>query len=289
MGEELTMTIETPLPPPSGAAPAPSPVRHQPPPRSRGVRILWLVFGGVLVVAALTWGAYEVVSILSHEERTEINTYPAAGLRAVDISNDSGSVRIVATDGDEVTVRAEISEGLRATGERQQIAGDVLELRATCPNFGSDWCGVSYELQVPRDLDLVVHADSGSIDVTGVTGDVDVNGDNGSVELTGLSGTIRASTDNGGVEGFALRSSSVTVDSDNGGVFLEFTQAPTTVEATTDNGSVEVVVPNDGAGYRVDVQSDSGTETDEVLEDPASPRSITIRTDNGSATARTAS
>ncbi len=266
------------------------PVRQQPPPRrNRGVRILWLIFGAVLFVGALTWGAYEVVSILSHEERTETTSYPAAGLTTVDVGNSSGSVRVVATDGDEVVVRAEISEGLRATGERQEVVGDVLELRATCPNFGSDWCGVSYELQVPRDLALVVRADNGSVDVTGMTGVVDVNADNGSVELTGLSGTIRASTDNGRVEGFDLRSQSVTVDSDNGSVTLEFTEAPTTVTATTDNGSVEVVVPDDGAAYRVDVQSDNGSETDEVLEDPASPRSITIRTDNGSATARTAS
>ena len=283
--------IETPLPPPpSGAAPVSPPVRQQPPPRrNRAVRILWLIFGAVLFVGALTWGAYEVVSIVSHEERTEINTYPAAGLTTVDVGNRSGSVRVVATDGDEVVVRAEISEGLRATGERHEVVGDVLELRATCPNFGSDWCGVSYELQVPRDLALVVRADDGSVDVTGMTGVVDINADNGSVELTGLSGTIRASTDNGGVEGFDLRSPAVTVDSDNGSVSLEFTEAPTTVVATTDNGSVEVVVPADGAAYRVDVQSDDGSETDEVLEDPASPRSITIRTDNGSATARTAS
>jgi Putative adhesin len=267
-----------------------SPAVRQPPPphRNRGVRTLWLIFGAVLCVGALTWGAYEVVSILSHEERTEINTYPSAGLTTVDIGNDGGSVRIVATDGDEVVVRAEISEGLRATGERQEVVGDVLELRATCPNFGSDWCGVSYELQVPRDLALVVRADSGSVDVTGMTGVVDVDADNGSVELTGLRGTIRASTDNGRVEGFDLRSQSVTVDSDNGGVTLEFTEAPTTVMATTDNGSVEVVVPDDGEAYRIDVQSDNGSETDDVLEDPASPRSITIHTDNGSATARTA-
>ncbi len=281
--------IETPLPPPSGAAPASPAVRQPPPPRrNRGVRTLWLVFGAVLFVGALTWGAYEVVSILSHEERTEINTYPSAGLATVDVGNDGGSVRVVATDGDEVVVRAEISEGLRATGERQEVVGDVLELRASCPNFGSEWCGVSYELQVPRDLALVVRADSGSVDVTGMTGVVDVDADNGSIELTGLRGTIRASTDNGRVEGFDLRSQSVTVDSDNGSVTLEFAEAPTTVMATTDNGSVEVVVPDDGEAYRVDVQSDNGSETDDVLEDPASPRSITIRTDNGSATARTA-
>ena len=57
--------------------------------------------------------------------------------------------------------------------------------------------------------------------------------------------------------------------------------------ATSDNGRVEVVVPDDGTAYRVDLRSDNGSETIEVPTDPASTRSITVRTDNGSVTART--
>ncbi len=53
----------------------------------------------------------------------------------------------------------------------------------------------------------------------------------------------------------------MTADTDNGRVQLEFAAAPTTVVATTNNGWVEVVVPDDGTAYRVDVQTDNGSET----------------------------
>ena len=266
------MTVQTPLPPPpsrSGTRVAGGATTAATPPQPRRAHPV-AGLRRVLFVGALTWGAYEVVSILSHEERTEINTYPSAGLATVDIGNDGGREWSSPRTATRWSCGRRSAKGCGRPASAE-VVGDVLELRASCPNFGSDWCGVSYELQVPRDLALVVRADSGSVDVTGMTGVVDVDADNGSIELTGLRGTIRASTDNGRVEGFDLRSQSVTVDSDNGSVTLEFTEAPTTVTATTDNGSVEVVVPDDGEAYRVDVQSDNGSETDDVLEDPASP------------------
>ena len=95
------------------------------------------------------------------------------------------------------------------------------------------------------------------------------------------------STDNGRVEGIQLRSQRSTADSDNGRVQLEFAAAPTTVVATTDNGRVEVVVPDDGTAYRVDLRATTAARPIEVPIDPASHRTITVRTDNGSATART--
>jgi len=275
-------------PPPPVPPPDTDPTSTAGPAGGGGVRALWLVFAGLLVVGALTFGAYQVVTLLSHEERTEVTTHPAAGLTTIDVRSGAGSVRIAGSDGDEVVVRAEISDGLRATAESQQVVGDELQLRASCPNFGSDFCRVTYEIEVPRDLAVVVRADDGSVRVADTAGVVDVDADNGSVEIARLSGTVRAATDNGRVEGVDLRSASVTADSDNGSVTLQFAIAPTAVTATTENGSVEVVVPDDGEAYRVDVQSDNGDETDDVLEDPASPRSLTLRTDNGSATARTA-
>ena len=105
--------------------------------------------------------------------------------------------------------------------------------------------------------------------------------------LADVSGPLQLSTDNGRVEATRLRSATVTADSDNGRVQLEFAAAPTTVVATSNNGRVEVVVPADGTAYRVDAQTDSGSETIDVPTDPTSPRTITLRTDNGSVTART--
>ena len=114
----------------------------------------WKVFAAVLVVAGLAWGTYNVVVVLAHEERVETESFPAASLTAIDVRNSAGSVRVVATDGETVDVRAEISDGLRSTGERREVVGDVLELRGSCPNIGSDWCRVSYEISMPRTMAL---------------------------------------------------------------------------------------------------------------------------------------
>ena len=57
--------------------------------------------------------------------------------------------------------------------------------------------------------------------------------------------------------------------------------------ATSDNGRVDVVVPDDGTAYRVDLQSDNGSETIEVPVDSASDRTITAHSANGSVTVRT--
>jgi hypothetical protein len=269
-----------PLPPPR---PTPRPVRRTP----AAVRVLWKVFAGLLIAATLVWGPYQVVTLLAHEERVETESFAAAGITRLEISGASGSIDVEASERDTVEVRAEISDGLRATGESREVVDGVLQLHSTCPNFGSDFCWVNYELRVPRDLELVINGENGSISVAGSAAPVTIDGDNGSIMLLDMAGPLQLSTDNGRVEATQLRSDTVTADSDNGRVQLEFAAAPTTVVATSNNGRVEVVVPADGTAYRVDARTDSGSETIDVPTDPTSPRTITLRTDNGSVTART--
>ncbi|MET0458041.1 MAG: DUF4097 family beta strand repeat-containing protein [Ilumatobacteraceae bacterium] len=275
-------------PPPPGPVVVPPRPGATPPGRTpSGVRVLWKLFALLLVIPGIAWGAYNVVVVLAHEERVETSSYPAAGLTSIDVHSAAGSVRIVGSERSTIDVRAEISDGLRSTGERQEVVGDQLRLRSSCPSVGSDWCSVDYEISVPSGLAISIKANNGLVTVTDTTGGVDIDNDEGSVELTDLSGDIVASTDDGSVRASGLTSATATVDSDNGSVTLEFAAAPTGVTATTDNGSVEVVVPDDGEAYRLDISTDNGGRTAEIPTDPASPRSITLRTDNGSVTART--
>lgn len=269
-----------PLPPPRTAPRAP---RRTP----VAVRVLWKVFAGVLILATLVWGPYQVVTVLSHDERVETETFDAADITRLDVTGSSGSIDIEASERDTIEVRAEISDGLRATGESREVVGGVLQLHSTCPNFGSDFCWVNYELRVPRGLALVIDSEDGSVSVSGSTAPLTLDADNGSIRLADVSGPLQVSTDNGSVEGTRLQSETVTADSDNGRVQLEFAAAPMTVVATSNNGRVEVVVPPDGTAYRVDARTDSGSETIDVPTDPTSTRTITLRTDNGSVTART--
>ena len=270
--------------------PPTTPLVDERPPRREPsvVRGLWKALAALMVIAAFVSGTYQIVTLLAHEERTVETSYPVEGIARIDVDNSAGSVRIVATEGDTIEVTARISDGLRSTGESQQIVGDTLELRGTCPNFGSDWCRVSYTISLPASLDVRVDADDGSVDVIGVSGDVDLDTDDGSIEMESLSGSIRATNDNGSIEGTGLRSPNVRADTDNGRVTLTFVAPPTSVVATSNNGSVEVVVPDDGTAYRLDMDTDNGSQNNELpLVDANADRSIVVRTDHGSVTART--
>ena len=278
----MTNLIETRPSGPAAPLPPPRPVRRT----SAGVRVLWKVFAGVLILAALVWGPYQVVTLLAHEERTREETYEAAGISRLDIEGSSGSIDIAASARSTIHVTAEISEGLRPTGETQQVVDGALELRSSCPNFGSMFCWVDYDIQVPLDLELVVDGDHGSITITGSTAPLTVDGGHGSIRVRDVSGDLRVSNDNGRIEATGLRSARVNADNDNGRIQLEFAAAPTSVVATNDNGRILIVVPDDDTAYRVDADSDNGGEDVTVRQDSSSERTITARSSNGSVTVR---
>src|SRR5690606_18959411 len=73
--------------------------------RRPGLRTAWLVLGCVVAVPALGFGTVNVVSLLAHEERTEVRTVDADGVAVLDVHNGAGSVEVVGVEGaDEVTV-----------------------------------------------------------------------------------------------------------------------------------------------------------------------------------------
>ncbi len=284
----MTNMLETPPtgpaaalpPPPPGPPPAMPP--HQPRRTPMGARFLWKVFAGILVVAALVWGPYQVVTLLAHEERTERQSFSALGLTTLAVDASTGSITITAADTATVEVRARISDGLRKTSESRRVVGDTLQLHSACPNFGSDWCHVDWDVRMPTQMAVVIDNDDGHVAVSGTRASVTIRNDNGTVELADVGGPVNVSTDNGGITAERLESATVIASSDNGRVSLAFARAPLSVAVTTVNGGAEVVVPADGTAYVVDAQTDNGSKHVDVPEDSTSPRSITVRTDNGS-------
>jgi len=254
---------------------------------SRRVRRTWLIAGSLLTLPVLLFGASGVASALAHEERTEVSTIAAAGLRSVDIDNASGSVRIVGVgEADTVTVNAHISDGLRPSGHDVRREGDRLVVEGSCPAFLADWCNVRYTVEIPSDLPVVVHADDGGVTVTDMAADIEASSNNGPVELARIEGNIELHSDNGSVTATAIRQESrAEATSDNGDVRLEFLDPPDDVVATSDNGSVEVVLPDTGELYQVDAHSDNGTvSTAGVGTRPGSDRTIRAESDNGDVT-----
>jgi len=233
-------------------------------------------------VVVLLWGATQAVAQLAHEEHTTSTEYAAAGLTTLDVALDSGSLTVVGTDADVVKVTAHISDGLRATSERQTVNGDRLELRGGCTALFSNFCSVAYTVELPADMAIRARLDNDDIRLSGVDGDLDLHTDNGSVTIRGSgAGTLALSSDNGDVTALDLRARDVDADSDNGEVSLSFARTPSTVKATSDNGDVNVVVPDDGTSYAVVTSSSNGSTAAPIRTDPDSARRITAKSQNG--------
>lgn len=252
---------------------------------SRVARAVWITLGGILAVAGLVWGTFNVVSLLAHEEYTLRTSFPAADVHALEVRNENGSVSIVATETDTVRVVAEVSDGWQATEVSGEILGGVLVLRSGCPPLPSPWCSVDYTVTIPADRPVEVDG-SGAVRVRGMSGRVDVDSDDGRVELEDVSGDVIASNDNGSIIGRRLTSAVAHVQTSNGRIELSFVEPPMWVSARTSNGSVDVVVPDDEVLYRVELHTSHGSTDNAVRTDPASEHVIELSTRNGSVTVR---
>ena len=186
-----------------------------PAPRYRG-RPAWRILASILAIAALVWGTFNVVNLVAHSETRFTRTFPAAGIARVDVSTDRGSVRVIASDRDDVSLSAYVSNGLGGTDHAARVRGNRLLVDASCAVPVAYWCTASYTLRVPRDVKLVVWSGSGEVTVSGTTADVDLTTDHGSIDAS------------------RLRSQYAAASSQHGSIRLGFATAPMQVQASAD-------------------------------------------------------
>lgn len=246
----------------------------------------WLAIGSLITVVVLGFGTYQAVGVLAHEERIERDTIDANGIGVLDIDSDDGSIEVIGTDGDDIVLTARVSDGLQPTRYHHEVIGDRLEVRVRCPGPSSPWCQVRLRVEVPRELQVTVHAQNGGVSLRGLDGRAAASSENGSVDADGLGGPAQLISENGSVRATGLRSSAVVARSENGSVSLTHTEAPRTVAATSENGTVEVAIPSGDEAYVVDIGSGDGSTTNGIRTDPASDRSITARSENGTVNVR---
>ena len=235
--------------------------------RHRG-RPAWRILASLVAVAALLWGTLNVVNLLAHSEQHLRRTFAAAGITRIDVSTDRGSVRVIASDRDDIALSAYVSNGLGGTDHAERVRGHRLLVDGDCSFPVAYWCTASYTLRVPRGMKLVLWSGSGDVSVSGATGDVDLTSDHGSVE------------------GTRLRSTYVRAGSDHGEVRLGFASAPMQVRATATHGDVTIVVPRTGDAYRADLSSDHGSTDASVRTDSTARRTIEASSQHGDVTVR---
>jgi hypothetical protein len=222
--------------------------------RERQVRT-WLgfVLGTICAVFVLALGAHASDSHAYTEEFHK--TYALNPDGRVELDNINGAVHISSWDRNEVKVDAVKYAGTKERLEEAKIeiesGKEYLEIRTKYPdhemnfNWGSrnNPAGVEYTLTVPRNARLdEIKLINGSLDITGVSGEVRASCINGKLVAHNLSGRAELSTINGHLDARfdQLSGKSVELNSVNGSVELTIpSDSKAEIEASTVSGGIE--------------------------------------------------
>src|SRR5580704_14202018 len=182
-------------------------------------------------------------------------TYAISAQGLVELDNINGDVHISVWDRNEVKVDAIKTAGSKERLDEARIevnsGADHLEISTKYPdhdhtfNWGShnNPASVEYTLSVPRGVRLdEIKLINGSLDVTGVTGEVHASCINGRLEAHNLSGRAELSTIKGQLDARfdQLPGSSVELKSVNGSLALTIpSDSNAEIEASTVSGSIE--------------------------------------------------
>ncbi|WP_433328135.1 DUF4097 family beta strand repeat-containing protein [Spirillospora sp. CA-294931] len=240
-------------------------------------------------------------------KRHEDRSYDLTGsFTALKVRGDTGEIEVVGTDSPGIKVRERLTFTNDKNKPRTQrsTAGGVVELSAKCGNIviGIGSCGISYRVEVPRRLAVDVSADSGAMEVAGLTGALKLKTDTGSIVATdvrtrsldasaqagrisvsGQADTASLETDTGFIVVAGLRAKKLTTRTAAGAVKLRLPVPPDSLDTRTDTGSVFVELPR-GTRFALDMSTDVGsTKADPALhQDSRSPKKIKVHTETGS-------
>jgi DUF4097 and DUF4098 domain-containing protein YvlB len=182
-------------------------------------------------------------------------TYSLTPDGRIELDNINGAVHISTWDQNQVKVDAvkyaDSKERLDEAHIEVNSGNDYLSIRTKYPdhdhnfNWGShnNPASVEYTLTVPRTVRLdEIKLINGSLDITGVTGEVHASCINGRLEARNLAGRAELSTINGhlDVQFDTLPSSSIELKSVNGPVELTIpSDSKAEIEANTVNGGID--------------------------------------------------
>jgi DUF4097 and DUF4098 domain-containing protein YvlB len=215
----------------------------------------WLgaVLGTVCALFVLAFAAHasDHRGALSEEFH---QTYALTPDGRIELDNINGPVHISSWDQNQVKVDAvkyaDTKERLEEAKIEIDARNDSISIRTKYPDHNQSWnwgshnnpASVEYTLTVPRTARLdEIKLINGSLDVTGMSGEVNASCINGRLEAHDLSGRARLSTINGRLDARfgQLASNSVELNSVNGSVELTIpSDSKAELEADTVSGGI---------------------------------------------------
>ncbi|WP_327676717.1 DUF4097 family beta strand repeat-containing protein [Kitasatospora sp. NBC_00458] len=254
-------------------------------PPARGYRA-WRVLGLLALVVTLVVGAVQTWAMVVQQRRESEKSYPVAVTRVV-LDTGSATVRIRPGQEGRVVVRQELDWMIRPPLVSVLFDRTDLRVGMRCNQVipaAELGCGAEIELEVPVGVSVEGTGSSGSVEVTGVTGEVRLDSTSGSIRLTDLPGPVAVSTTSGSVKGTGLASASAEVRATSGSVDLSFVRPPQVVDVGATSGAVTLGLPR-GSGYRFNGGIVSGSRhIDPLLADQSSTNQVRVSVTSGSVT-----
>lgn len=266
----------------------PSPPAPQPPrpsrPSGRGRR-WWRAVGSVVAVVVLLSALLQVVGLLGRSTETVRRTLDLDGVLTLVVDSPDGDVSVAGARRSDARVVAHLEHGLWPSRLRVERRGDELVVRSWCPPVAG-WCSARLSVEVPAGLPVVVRSGNGEVVARDLAAPARLRSSNGNVRAVGLGGPAHLSSANGDVTATALGGTRVVATSRNGDVSVDAATPPELLVAESSNGDAEVVVPDDGEPYRLEMSTANGNRTGDVRSDPDSDRRLRITSRNGDVSVR---
>ncbi len=211
-----------------------------------------LVFWRVLLVIAIIGGLVALFAAFSRSRHSvssvETHTFQVGAQPKIIIKDDAGTIR-VHPGGEEyqVVVQATKRKRILIGGEievhyDQNTSKNSITVKAdnVWPFIGGKW--VDFDITVPRNADLELKTDAGTITVSGINGQMSCITDAGTVKVSDawLHGNSKLKTDAGTIS------------------FSGALDPSGSYQMTTDAGSISVTLPPD-ASFRLDAKTDVGS------------------------------
>lgn len=213
----------------------------------------WIVFIIVLLLAFVAGGALFLASSVGYNfgsTSTTIQHYTVGANPTIVLNNDTGSIHVrTGASSSDVTVQATRHTDWWGNASdvnvtyTQDTANNTVSINVERPgnvsSFGSS--SVDFDLTVPGAAMLQLKTNTGSIDVSGVSGQLVLTSNTGSVQASGgaLSGNSQLLTNTGSV------------------TFTGSISQTGTYQFQTNTGSVDVTIPGTSV-FHVDASTDTG-------------------------------
>lgn len=227
-------------------------------PRVSTARIVALAALTLLVLSGSAFGASE---LLHRDARSHaVITRP---VHRIVVDSDSGDVEIRAGLTSDVMVDRHDTWLIDRPTVRERYAGGTLTIGIKCGKLMSVLrCRSDLVIDAPPEIDVVVRARSGDVD------------------LRGLSGRADIATRAGDIRTHRLNPVTVNANTDAGNVSLDLVGQPARAAARSNAGNVDVVVPY--GPYHVDANTDAGkVKVQGVIRDDLAPQTIDAATGAG--------